>query len=198
MVNNFDEIFKGAFAQPVVTARLEVRHATMVDADVLAAFFAADDMAFVRELEWPEGDYSPGYIREDVLPHWQEIDPGKTMRLFMFERDSGTMVGEFTFWRDEQDRAMLYYFVLPSRRRQGYATEAAAACVARARREGIIQRLNAEVTPENTPSLRLLRCLGFTETGPVISQIARYRGQTLIAFEKDMNPPVQKPGLPAP
>jgi RimJ/RimL family protein N-acetyltransferase len=198
MVNNFDEIFKSAFAHPVLTARMEIRPATQGDADTLAAFFMADGMAFVRELEWPEGDYDPGYIREEVLPHWQALDPGNTLRLFMFERESGTAIGELSFWKDGQNRTMLYYFVLPSRRKQGYAMEAAAACLDRAQEAGIRDTFRAEALPENEASLRLLRRLGFIETRPVVSQIARYRGQTLAAFEMDMAPLAPELRFPPP
>lgn len=199
-MNNFDEIFNAAFAQPLVTERLSIRSPAPADAPAIAAFFHADDMAYARELEWPaEGvKYTPEYISDVVLPHWEEISKNNKCRLFIFEKNSAAIIGEFSFWRDKQGRDLLYYFILPSQRRQGYAAEAVDACLRRAAENGIIRMLHAEVLPGNAASQKILHRLGFTAKGPVCSQISRYEGQTLLAFEKSLVAPAPLPRPPAP
>lgn len=58
------------------------------------------------------------------------------------------------------------YSVLPGWQRQGLATEMAAAMTAWALRQPGVERVRAEADAANTPSVRLLRRLGFTELGP--------------------------------
>jgi ribosomal-protein-alanine N-acetyltransferase len=56
------------------------------------------------------------------------------------------------------------YGILPEFRRKGYATEAVSAFVEWAQREGI-RHFIATVSPDNVPSLAILRKLGFVHTG---------------------------------
>ena len=58
------------------------------------------------------------------------------------------------------------YSVLPAFQRQGYATEMAAALADWALAQPGVARVVAEADAENTPSVRILRRLGFAETGP--------------------------------
>jgi len=57
------------------------------------------------------------------------------------------------------------YGVLPEHRRHGYATEATAALVDRAFTADRVARVIAETMPELTPSIGVLRKLGFTLEG---------------------------------
>ena len=61
----------------------------------------------------------------------------------------------------------LGYAFLPRGRGQGFATEAARACVELARERYDIRRLAAITAPENTPSIRVLEKLGFRKVGTV-------------------------------
>jgi ribosomal-protein-alanine N-acetyltransferase len=59
----------------------------------------------------------------------------------------------------------LGYSVLPAFQGRGYATEMARALVGWAFAQAGVRRIVADVLPDNTPSVRLLRTLGFTEVG---------------------------------
>jgi [ribosomal protein S5]-alanine N-acetyltransferase len=56
------------------------------------------------------------------------------------------------------------YGIVPAHRRQGYATEAVGALLDWARGEGI-SHFVALVAPDNEPSLKIIRKLGFVRTG---------------------------------
>jgi [ribosomal protein S5]-alanine N-acetyltransferase len=56
------------------------------------------------------------------------------------------------------------YGIVPEHRRQGYATEAVGALLDWARGEGIAHFV-ASVAPDNEPSLKIIRKLGFVRTG---------------------------------
>ncbi|MBW3592442.1 MAG: GNAT family N-acetyltransferase [Actinobacteria bacterium] len=58
----------------------------------------------------------------------------------------------------------LGYAIFPRFRGRGYATEAAAALIEWAREEGV-RHVIASVSPENAPSLAVVRKLGFVQTG---------------------------------
>lgn len=69
--------------------------------------------------------------------------------------------------RDFLDDIDLGYAFLPRGRGQGFATEAAWACVEFAQEQFGIRRLAAITAPENTPSIRVLEKLGFRNVGTV-------------------------------
>ena len=62
------------------------------------------------------------------------------------------------------DAVEIGYGIRPEHRRQGYATEAAEALIAWARTQGIAHFV-ASVSPDNEPSLAIIRKLGFVRTG---------------------------------
>jgi RimJ/RimL family protein N-acetyltransferase len=61
--------------------------------------------------------------------------------------------------------AELGYEVIEEYRRRGYAQETVEALIGWASREHGVARFRASVSPTNEPSLRLVRKLGFTESG---------------------------------
>jgi RimJ/RimL family protein N-acetyltransferase len=86
-------------------------------------------------------------------------------------REGDEMVGHIGFHgppgvnaRREPDAVEVGYTVFPDHRRRGYATEAVRGLLDYARERGI-HRFVASVGPENEPSLRLVRGLGFVEVG---------------------------------
>jgi len=64
-----------------------------------------------------------------------------------------------------EDAVEVGYTVFPAFRGRGYATEAARALIEWARCEREVRRFLASVSPDNEPSLALMRKLGFTEIG---------------------------------
>jgi [ribosomal protein S5]-alanine N-acetyltransferase len=102
--------------------------------------------------------------------------------------DSGgsgpTVVGEAGFHGppDRDGRAEIGYMVVGEHRRRGYAGEAVAALMAWAMAEHGVTRFRASISPGNTPSLNLIRKLGFAQAG---TQQHDRRGEELI-FHHDI------------
>ena len=86
--------------------------------------------------------------------------------LWMIERQDGTHVGELSFKGFNPDGSVeIGYGITPPFRGRGYATEAVAAAVVWALRQPGVTRVEAETTPGNAASLRVLGKCAFTPTG---------------------------------
>ena len=85
----------------------------------------------------------------------------------MIERGSRTVIGDIGFRgpSDEAGTIEVGYSVIPSRRRRGYATEAASALVGWARSQPSVHVIVAGCDPNNVPSVRTLERVGFRRTG---------------------------------
>ena len=96
-------------------------------------------------------------------------------------RDEAVAVGYVNFHAPPDERGMVEigYTIVPSRRRQGYASEAADGMWRWAAEHGA-RILRASISPDNEPSLALIGKAGFVEVG---SQIDEIDGLELI-FEK--------------
>ena len=82
------------------------------------------------------------------------------------ERDTGLVVGGAGFLGPpESGRVELGYGIVPSRRRRGYATEAAAALAAAAWSDPAVKEVFALVEPDNPASAGVLLKAGFQPTG---------------------------------
>jgi [ribosomal protein S5]-alanine N-acetyltransferase len=86
-------------------------------------------------------------------------------------RNEQSMIGSIGFHGEPgvnaaavPDALEIGYAVLPSHRGRGYATEAVEGLLGWARQQGIEQFV-ASVAPDNTPSLAIIRKLGFVRTG---------------------------------
>jgi ribosomal-protein-alanine N-acetyltransferase len=98
----------------------------------------------------------------------------------MIERSSNTVVGDLGFRGppDETGTIELGYSVVPSRRRRGYATEAAAALARWADAQPTVRIIVAGCDPANVASVRILENVGFERTGEASGEIRwRYRGE---------------------
>lgn len=85
----------------------------------------------------------------------------------MIERESGSVVGDIGFHGppDDVGTVEVGYSVAPSRRRRGYATEAATAIIAWALSQPSVQAIVAGCDPDNVPSVHTLERVGFSRTG---------------------------------
>jgi len=85
----------------------------------------------------------------------------------MIERCSGTVIGDIGFHGPPDDTGTIEvgYSVIPSRRRRGYATEAAKALVGWARSQPSVHVIVAGCDPNNVSSVRTLERVGFRRTG---------------------------------
>lgn len=101
------------------------------------------------------------------------------------------VVGEAGFHGppDAGGRAEIGYMVIAGHRRRGFAEEAVRALMAWAAGEQQITRFRACISPDNSPSLNLIRKAGFVQVG-----VRRHetRGEELI-FHRDQ---LQDPELP--
>jgi ribosomal-protein-alanine N-acetyltransferase len=147
------------------------------------------------ELVWLTADAMEALLggRHDELPYsvppdWPDAHDGRFLRLrlrqlradpsradwgvaAMVLRDGRELIGHIGFHgppganaRRVADAVEVGYTVFPEHRRRGYATEAVQAMLGYARERGV-HRFLASVAPENEPSLRLVRRLGFVEVG---------------------------------
>ena len=82
---------------------------------------------------------------------------------------------------DAEGRVEVGYRVEPAWRRQGIATEVVRALFDWAAREHGVHRFRASVSPDNVPSLAIVRGLGFRQTGVQIDDVD---GKELV-FELD-------------
>jgi ribosomal-protein-alanine N-acetyltransferase len=98
----------------------------------------------------------------------------------MIERCSASVVGDIGFRGPPDDAGAIEvgYSVIPSRRRRGYAAEAASALVRWARAQSGVDAIVAGCDPNNVASIRTLERVGFRRTGEANGEIRwLYRGQ---------------------
>jgi len=91
----------------------------------------------------------------------------------MVRRLDRALVGLINFHGppDERGRAELGYTVFEEHRRQGYASEAAAAMIGWAQVRRGVAVFVVSVSPGNEPSLRLAASLGFERAGSQIDEV---------------------------
>lgn len=120
--------------------------------------------------DWPD-DHDARFLRLRLRQLRQDPARADWGVAAIVLRESGEMIGHIGFHgppgvnaRREPDAVELGYTVFPDHRRRGYATEAVRALLDYAHEHGI-HRFVASVGPENEPSLRIVRSLGFVEVG---------------------------------
>ena len=146
-----------------------------------AAFHAASLAGDRREIEallgahvpadWPEERFAQLFLTK--LREEANLAPWLARALVL--RSEGRMIGHAGFHSAPAPRYLeeflpgaieLGYTVFASERRRGYAREAVAALMAFARREhASLTGFVASISPDNEPSLALVRGLGFTRIG---------------------------------
>jgi RimJ/RimL family protein N-acetyltransferase len=149
---------------PITTARLRLR--PMVDADAAALF------ALFREPEVARYWSSPAMTDEaqahTLIREIREEFAGGTLLEWAVERsDEPGLIGTCTLAHLDRDnrRAEIGYALHPAMQGRGYMREALDALVAHAFDDLGLHRLEADVDPRNTPSLRALERLGFVVEG---------------------------------
>ncbi len=82
-------------------------------------------------------------------------------------REDGLVVGEIGFVGPPRDGAVtIGYAIVPSARRQGYATEAICALAGWAFEQPGVEEIRAQTLPDNEASIRTLLRAGFAEQEP--------------------------------
>ncbi len=119
--------------------------------------------------EWPQPDLV-GILR-------RQIAIGAEMAHFgiwvVIERGTSSVIGDSGFHGPPSPRATLEigYSIIPSRRRRGYATEAARALIDWAHGQPGVEAVVAGCDVANEPSIRTLEGLGFLRTGQHDSEL---------------------------
>ena len=144
------------------TARLTLRPGWPEDAAALTAAIAHEAVATrLARLPWP--------YRREHADAWLGTPPAPGNHpLLVFAHDRGTMpelVGGIGLHPAEEGGTEIGYWFTPSAWGRGYATEAGRATVAMARHALGHVRLSAYHHLDNPASGRVLRKLGFQETG---------------------------------
>ncbi len=112
---------------------------------------------------WPQSDLL------NILPRQAALAPRDAVWgiWLMQERAERLVIGDAGFHGppSEEGAVEIGYSVAGPYRRRGYATEAARALSAWARRQEAVSAVLAGCDPDNEASIRTLRRLGFRETG---------------------------------
>ena len=141
-------------------------------ADAMDALVAGrrDELPYAVPPDWPD-EHDARFLRLRLRQLRQDPSRADWGVAAIVLGESGEMIGHIGFHgppgvnaRREQDAVELGYTVFPDHRRRGFATEAVRGLLGYAREHGI-HRFVASVGPENEPSLRLVRGLGFVAVG---------------------------------
>ncbi len=150
----------------LITPRLVLSTLTSRDARRVLAFLRSNR----RHLEWSEPTRPPDYY---TLAGQRRIldDEARTtahIRFWITLQNSSPIIGSVLLggidWNYPAS-CFLGYRIAEAHTGKGYMTEAAAAVIDYAFRELKLKRIEANIMPINTPSLRTAKKLGFTRFG---------------------------------
>lgn len=137
-------------------AGLHLRTLTECDVDLLVEATGGES---ARSL-WAAHPCGP-YSADDALTALREWDPGTTSQVSYGLLDDGRMLGALGLMCDGPRSAELAYWVRPESRRQGFALRGIRALTPWAHRSLRLSRIWLEISPDNTPSLRLAARAGY-------------------------------------
>jgi [ribosomal protein S5]-alanine N-acetyltransferase len=142
-------------AEEIITERLRMRRARMSDLAAIHALLSDPrNMRYWSSPPHDRLDQSEAWLRSMV-----EAEPGSSDD-YVVELE-GRVIGKAGAWQLPEVGFMIAF----DETGRGFAGEAMAAFVNRRRLLGDPRRLTADVDPRNEASLRLLKRLGFVETG---------------------------------
>lgn len=158
-----DDLF-GATLPTLQTPRLHLRHPRAEDAEDLFAIFSDPvAMRYWSTLPMREPSEAEQYIRgidegfvDLRLLQWAIARPGE-------DRLIGTVT--LHSLSPSNRRSEIGYMLSPKHQGQGYATEAVRAVLVFAFERMDLHRIEADLHPDNAPSVRLVERLGFVREG---------------------------------
>ena len=140
-----------------------------------------DGAAALIEIDLPEGwpdENTWGFLRMRLGQMQREPSAQQWLGRALILRESGAMVGYAGFHGppgsnalDKADAVELGYTVFQPFRRRGYAAETVEALMDWAREQHGIRNFVASVSPDNEPSLALVRKLGFVHVGERMDEV---------------------------
>jgi ribosomal-protein-alanine N-acetyltransferase len=165
---------------PIASTRLDL---LSMSPEFIGALLDGDreEAATIIGIDLPDGwpdDKTWGFLRMRFGQLQEEPGSQQWLGRALVERESGAMIGYAGFHGppgqnalDKNDAVELGYTVFAPARRRGFAVEAARALMRWAGQEHGIDTFVASVSPENEPSLALVRKLGFTHGGERMDDI---------------------------
>ena len=149
------------------TPRLQLRPLVMQEARELLSVVVASRETLGRYMSWPREMVELDHARRFVKVGREQWMAGRTMRLGVFERESGALVGNVELDGVDLRRrqAELGYWVRGDRENLGYAAEAARSMVRYAFETLRLHKVRADVAVGNAASARVLEKLGFVREG---------------------------------
>lgn len=142
------------------TPRLTLRALTVSEATVLADGELPGGFAFGDGYPMPDTrDGAKLFLRHGVREYGFHL---------LVRREDGQVVGEIGFVGPPRLGVVtIGYAVVPTARRQGFATEAIEALTAWAVAQPGVGEVRAQTLPDNEPSIRALLGAGYTEEEPL-------------------------------
>lgn len=149
------------------TARLQLRPLVMNEARELLALVSSSRAELGRFMSWPREMFEMDQARNFVRIGREAWLQGRTVRLGVFERETGALAGsvELDSIDTRRSQAELGYWVRADRCRKGYATEAALPMLRYAFETLRLHKVRADVAVGNHGSARVLEKLGFSREG---------------------------------
>ena len=167
------------------TENLLLRPGWVEDAPELHAAFAREDVVMtLARAPWP-------YRLDDALAHLGRERTAHEADLLIYLRTDHPprLIGGIGI-AERDGNAELGYWIEPSMRNRGYATEAGRALIAAARDSLRIHRLVSMHSVENPASGRVLRKLGFLPTGRIETRAFTARSEIVpcATYTMDLSP----------
>ncbi len=152
---------------PGATARLHLRPLVMNEARELLAVVSASRDELGRYMSWPREFHEVAQAREFVRVGREGWMQSRTVRLGLFERGTGALIGsaELDGIDARRSQAELGYWIRTDRCRKGYAAEASRAMLHFAFETLRLHKVRADVAVGNFASARVLEKLGFAREG---------------------------------
>lgn len=156
--------------------RLHLRSPTLADhGEWRDLRIASRDFLAPWEPLWPDDDLERSAFRHRLKRWSQETADGLTFPWFLCANRDGRLLGGLTLAqvrRGVTQAGTIGYWMGAPHAGQGYMTEAVALLADHAFRTLGLHRLEAACLPENQPSIRLLRRVGFSEEGRARAYLA--------------------------
>lgn len=152
------------------TERLHLKVLDETHADLVADYFSRNRTFLERwECQREEVFFTDGYQREQLEREVQEIEAGRMLKLWLFKKsDEKRIIGTLAFsniLRGPFLSCFLGYRLDREELCQGYMTEALEKGIEIIFGAYGLHRIEANIMPDNLPSLRVVENLGFKREG---------------------------------
>ncbi len=151
------------------TERLELNILTEEAASLTTDFFCRNREFFApSEAAHPEEYFTVPYQQRVLAAEHTQFLRSQAVRYFLFLKENSQLIGTISFQQIRQSPAascQLGYRLDQAYTGQGYMQEALAFLIPKVCLSYHLNRIEANILPENTSSCRLIERLGFTQEG---------------------------------